>query len=241
RVPIMNELRVRRLLLWVLLPVVLLVGLYAGLGFLAVPRLLRSGVQDYVSEHYQRRVVLGVIRFNPFTLRLDVSDFTLPDSDGQPMIAFRHLMVDATIASLWRLGPDFEAIVLEQPYARVLIRPDGKLNLQDLASGQKPSSKPSSGPGRLFINHFSVRGGNVAFEDRAHPSVFRAEIKPINFELRDFSTVGNEAGSYSLSATSEAGEQFKWAGSLAASPLSSHGQFEVANLQAHTLWNYVRD
>ena len=44
-----------------------------------------------------------------------------------------------------------------------------------------------------------------------------------------------------LSGESEAGERFSWSGSLSSNPLASHGQFEVANLQAHTIWNYLRD
>jgi hypothetical protein len=235
--------RLRRLLLWVALPVVFLVLLYAGLGFWAVPRLVRSELQSFVTQNYHRQVTVGEVRFNPFTLRMEVRDFVLPDTDGQPLVAFRYLLVDLTVASIWHLGPDFEAIRLEQPFARVLIRPDGSLNLSDLALPSSPNAKPEAHPkpARLFINHFSMEGGNVAFEDRAHPSAFRAEIKPITFDLRHFSTVSKDGGTYALSGASDAGERFTWAGSLSANPLASHGQFEVTDLQAHTLWNYLRD
>ncbi len=37
------------------------------------------------------------------------------------------------------------------------------------------------------------------------------------------------------------GERFSWSGSLKTYPLASHGQFEVGNLQARTIWNYLRD
>src|SRR5882757_2112781 len=240
----MVQVRIRRLLLWVALPALVLVLLYTVLGFYVVPRLLRSGVHDFVSKNYHREVSLGDIRFNPYTLRLDVRDFSLPDADGKPMLAFQHLLVDLTIASVWRLGPDFEAIVLEQPFARVLIKPDGTLNFSELALPPAPDAKPeppNAKPARLFIKHFGVVGGNVAFEDLAHPSAFRTEIKPITFDLRDFATVGKEGGTYSLTGASEAGEQFNWSGSLTTSPLASRGKFEVGNLQAKTIWNYLRD
>ena len=97
--------RIRRLLLWVALPALVLVLLYTVLGFYVVPRLLRSGVHDFVSKNYHREVALGEIRFNPYTLRLDVRDFSLPDADGKPMLAFQHLLVDLTVASIWRRGP----------------------------------------------------------------------------------------------------------------------------------------
>src|ERR1700749_431236 len=99
--------RIRRLLLWVALPALVLVLLYTVLGFFLVPRLVRSGVHDFVAKNYHRDVAIGDVRFNPYTLRLDVRDFSLPDADGQPMVAFRHLLVDLTVASIWRRGPGF--------------------------------------------------------------------------------------------------------------------------------------
>jgi Domain of Unknown Function (DUF748) len=236
----MVPVRTRRLLLWVALPALLLVLLYAALGFFWVPRLIRSGAHDFVSKNYHRELAIGDIRFNPFTLRLDIRDFSLPDADGKPMLSFSHLLVDLTIASVWRLGPDFENILLEQPYARVLLKKDGTLNLADLALPPSPP-EPNPKPVRLFIKRFSVQSGNVAFDDEAHPSEFRAEIKPITFDLHNFGTVGKTDGTYALNGVSEAGERFSWSGSLSPLPLSSHGQFEVGDLKAQTIWSYLRD
>jgi hypothetical protein len=240
----MMSVRIRRLLLWVALPAVLLVLLYTVLGFFLVPRLVRSGIHDYVAQNYHREISLGYVRFNPYSLRLDLRDFALPDSDGQPMVSFRHLLVDLTVASIWRRGPDFQAILLEDPYARVVIKPDGSLNFAELAPPPPPTlpkPEPKSEPVRLFIAQLSVRAGNIAFEDHAHPSAFKTEIKPLTFDLRDFSTVGKEGGTYALSGASEAGERFVWSGSLSTNPVASHGQFEVQNLQAATVWSYLRD
>src|SRR5579859_5696830 len=164
--------RTRRLLLWVALPALLLVLLYTVLGFYVVPRLIKSGAHDFVAKNYHRELRLGDVRFNPFTLRLDIRDCSLPDTDGQPMVSFSHLLVDLTIASIWRLGPDFENILLEQPYTRVLVRKDGTLNLADLALPPSPDAKPeppNPKPVRLFIKRFRVQDGNVAFDDQAHP------------------------------------------------------------------------
>src|SRR6202011_1383891 len=123
--------RTRRLLLAIALPALVLVLLYTVLGFFLVPHLIRSGLHDFVSKNYHRDVAIGDIRFNPYTLRLDVRDFALPDAGGQPMLSFRHLLVDLTVASVWRWGPDFESILLEQPFVRVLIKPGATLNLSE--------------------------------------------------------------------------------------------------------------
>jgi hypothetical protein len=123
-----------------------------------------------------------------------------------------------------------------------VIRPDGALNLADLGQGfasapAKPQQK--SEPLRLFIQRLAVISGAAAFEDRTRP--FHAEFKPIAFELRDFSTTAKTGNDYTLNAASPEGERLTWSGTVHLEPLSSHGVFEIADLQARTLWRYLRE
>ena len=233
--------------------VVLLVLVYAALGFWALPRFLRSGASDFVRSHYQRQLKIGDIRFNPFTFTLDIADFSLPDSDGQPMLAFNRLHVDLEISSLFRLGPSFREIVLEAPRVRTVVRHDGSLNLADLGKGfvstppPKTPPKPSE-PMRLFIDRFAVVAGSGTFEDLSHATPFHAELKPIAFELRNFSTrakassesASNHANEYTFAAASPEGERLEWSGVFLLEPLSSHGTFAVTDLHAGTIWSYLQ-
>jgi hypothetical protein len=235
--------RYRRPLIGLAIAVVLL-GAYAAAGFLAVPYYARRGLQDFVRQHYGRAVTMGEIRFNPFTLALDVRGFSLPDADGEPLLSFSRLHVGLQLASLWRFAPSFGAIILEQPYLRAAIRADGALNLADLGKGfpsapAKP--QPKSEPMRLFIGRLAVISGTVAFEDQDRTRPFHAEFKPIAFELRDFSTTARTGNGYTLNAASPEGERLIWSGTLRLEPLSSHGVFEIADLQARTLWRYLRE
>ena len=230
--------------------VVFLLVLYTVVGFWAVPHFLRSGVTDFVSQHYGRKVTLGDIRFNPYTFTLDITDFALPDSDGQPMLGFARLHVDLEAVSLFKLGPSFREIVLEKPLIRAVIRHDGALNLADLGKGftrsqppPPPSQKPSP-PARLYIDRFAVIDGNGAFEDLSHATPFHAEFKPIAFELHNFSTRAKadtpDDNEYTLSAASPEGERLEWKGSFLLMPLSAHGTFAVTDLHAATIWSYLQ-
>src|SRR5215469_10154157 len=87
--------------------VLVLVGAYAAVGFLAVPYFMRKEAVAFVRTHYGRTLKIGEIRFNPFTFALDVRQVALPDADGQTLLAFEHLRVTLQVASLWRLGPSF--------------------------------------------------------------------------------------------------------------------------------------
>ncbi|HEX4677414.1 MAG TPA: DUF748 domain-containing protein, partial [Steroidobacteraceae bacterium] len=230
--------------------VVFLVALYTVAGFWAVPHFLRSGLTDFVSTHYKRKLSLGEIRFNPYTFTLDVADLSLPDSDGEPMLAFGRLHVDLEIISLLRLGPSFHEIVLERPLVRTVVRRDGSLNLADLGKGfasapaATPPPKPSE-PMRLFIDRFAVIAGGGTFEDLSHATPFRAEFKPIAFELRKFSTRAKpnsgDSNEYSLTAASTEGERLDWNGVFLLEPLSSHGTFAVTDLHATTIWSYLQE
>src|SRR3984957_14407947 len=229
--------------------VVFLVALYTVAGCWAAPHFLRSGLTDFVNTHYHRKVALGDIRFNPYNFTLDVADFSLPDADGEPMLAFGRLHIDLELVSLIRLGPYFREIVLERPLVRTVVRHDGSLNLADLGKGfpppspQAPPPKPSE-PMRLFIDRFAVIAGGGTFEDLGHATPFHAEFKPIAFELHNFSTRaktntggGNE---YLLTAARPEGERLDWNGTFLLEPLSSHGTFEVTDLHASTIWSYLQ-
>src|SRR5215475_4635371 len=129
--------RYRRPLIGLAIAIVVL-ALYAAVGFLAVPYYGRKALQDFVQQHYQRTLTIGAIRCNPFTLSLEVTGFSFPDADRQPLITFERLHVGLQLASVWRLAPSFSEIRLEQPYVRAVIRPDGALNLADLGQGFAP-------------------------------------------------------------------------------------------------------
>lgn len=221
----------------------LLLAAYAAAGFLAVPHFARQGVSDFVRTHYGRTLTVGDIRFNPFTLNLEVARVALPDADGQTMISFDRLHVGLQLASLWRLGPSFSEILLQRPYVRAVIRPDGELNLADLGKGFPPSPpeqpQKKSGPVRLYIGRLAVIDGGTTFEDRTRPTAFRADFKPIAFELRDFSTAAATGDAYTLNAASPQGERLEWSGTVRLTPLSSQGKFAITDLKARTLWSYL--
>jgi uncharacterized protein involved in outer membrane biogenesis len=225
----------RRILLWGAI-VLLVLAAYAGFGFYGVPALIRSQGSAFVTQKYQRTLQLGAIHFNPFTLELDVRDFAFPDADGKPMLSAQRLYVNLQIASLWNRGATFKDIQLEHPAVHAQLRTDGSLNLGDLAKpfANEPPTPPSA-PARIFLARLAVTGGEFTFLDLGHPTTLHAVLSPVNFELRDFNTVGSGGDGYTLAAATPAGEQFNWSGNVAISPVASRGQFNVRALRVTTL------
>src|SRR5487761_182449 len=127
---------------WLVILAVLagLVGLYAAVGFLLVPRWTRSELVGVTARDFGRTLSIGDVSFNPFTWKLQITDFSLPDADGRPMVSFGRLEVAVGISSVPRLAPSLSDIILDGPHVNAIVRRDGKLNLADL---EKPSAQPA--------------------------------------------------------------------------------------------------
>jgi hypothetical protein len=112
----------RRWTFWLILAGVVLI--YTLAGFFLVPYIVKSQARSAVSEMYGRELGIGKVRFNPFTLTLEVRDVAMPDRDGRSMLGFDLLRVDFEAISLLRRAWSFREIVLERPGGRVVVRPE---------------------------------------------------------------------------------------------------------------------
>src|SRR5476649_1433189 len=80
----------------------------------------------------------------------------------------------------------------------------------------------------------------MSYEDHSQADLFAARLEPINFELREFTT-GAEGGKFTFSGASKLGERIEWHGHVSVQPIESDGEFQIAGLQAHTIWEYLED
>ena len=132
-----------------LISIAVLVALFAAytlFGFLGVPRLLHSKATGFVATEYGRKIDIGEIQFNPFTLVLKVHGLSFPDSEGHPLVGFRELLVNLNASSLFRMAPSFADIELTEPFTNVIVRKDATLNLLDLARPFDAAATPPRSP-----------------------------------------------------------------------------------------------
>lgn len=232
----------RRWTVWLVLAGLLLA--YAAAGFFLVPWLVKSQAREHVATAYQRELAIREVRFNPFTLTLDVRAVTLPDRDGRPMLEFDRLFVNFQAMSLLRRAWSFEEIILDRPGARLVVRHDGTINFADLAPPETAPAEPEpvdAPPPPIFIERFAVTSGHADVEDVSRPTPFASSLKPITFTLHRFSTTGNGDNAFQLTAESHRGEKLAWRGTFGVSPVSSAGTFQLSSVHARTVWDYLRD
>jgi hypothetical protein len=216
-------------------------GLYALAGFYWVPRLVRSQVTELFADDYGREIGLGEVRFNPFTFEFEARDFTVPDTDGKRMLGFDRLFLDFELASLWHRAWTFRDIYVERPYARVVQRADGSLNLADLAppnSDPAPDDQQPPDIPAVRIGNLDVAEGRIDVADLTRAQPFATTLAPVSFELTDFRTAGS-GNTFAFTAGSDRAGQLSVDGSFGVAPLSSHGSLTLAGLQATAISEYL--
>jgi uncharacterized protein involved in outer membrane biogenesis len=236
---------VKRRTRWVLLgAAALLLAGYAAAGFLLVPHVARSQIETFVAETLRRNIALGEIRFNPFTLEANFAGLRLTEADGAPLLAFRHLRINAEVASLWRRGVVLKELELHAPDVELIVAPDGSVNLARLAppagsAHEKPKGDDS--PLRMHIGRLAVTDGRLGFQDHARAKPFIAAVAPLRFSLSDFRTDVGHRNEYSFAGTTSAGERLEWTGSFTVQPLGSNGSYSLGDLRLATIDAYLDD
>ncbi len=225
---------------WLLGILSLLLAAYAAAGFFLVPYIARSAIERYVRMDLARKISIGQIRFNPFTLTVEVTGFALSESDGAPIASFDRLRVNTQISSIVTRTWTFKEVLIEKPDLRLQIETDGSLNLAKL----QPNGPTEGGGGKvpaLRIGTFAIHAGQIAINDRSRATPFATTLSPIEFTLTDFRTAPDFQNAYSFSGSTLAGERLNWSGAFAVQPLNSTGRFSIAALKAGTIASYLQD
>lgn len=202
RVPIAHDRLPRsRLVGRVLMGLLLALGLYALIGYLALPRLAHEPLERRLSEELARSVTIGRLEFDPFLLRLRVHELTVADARGEPrdadkgdidaggeadgeLAGFDGLDVDVSSRSLLRLAPVISSLLLREPRVRIRRDAEGEYNVADLVrkwSAPPAGSQQPSEPQRFSVANIEVEGGRFTFDDIAQGA--RHEISSLALRL----------------------------------------------------------
>ncbi len=147
-----------------------------ALAWLAVPPLVRWGLERWGSSVAGRAVTVGKVDFRPWTLELTVHDIALAAAaPGAPAQAeIRRLYIDIEMQSLVRWAPVLDALEIDAPRLRVVRGQHGHYDIDDLL--QLGASRPGSGEGgggRFALYNLALRDGAIEFIDRTTDQTHR--------------------------------------------------------------------
>ena len=146
----MSWIRSRRFWRWLLYLPAGLIAFYALMGFVGGPLALRWALRHKVAPLIDHPLHVGAVYFNPFTLRLQISDFEITEPGtgiGRQLLAWDRLDVDVSFLALLKKTLRVERLVLDQPYVHLVIAPNGALNLLALAPKAPAEDESPAGAG----------------------------------------------------------------------------------------------
>jgi uncharacterized protein involved in outer membrane biogenesis len=134
--------------------------------WLIVPTVVKSQAEQAASDKLGRRLTLGSVVFNPWTLELTITDLALAGAkEGAPaQLEVKRIHANAAVTSLFRLAPVIDSLEIDAPMLRLARLGDGRYDIDDVL--QRIAALPASGkPARFAVHNIVVRGGGADFVD----------------------------------------------------------------------------
>jgi len=221
---------------------------YTLAGFFLVPWLLKANVGELSQRFIMRTADVQDVRFNPFTLRLQIDGFTLADTDKSELAGFEQLVVNFELRSALKLALVFSEISLRSPHINLIRYAFADSNVGRMLADIEASSpadpqaeSQDSGLPRLIVDNLGLSDGTLTFRDELSQSAFETRLGPIDINIRDLSTLPDASGMQKLSVTTETGATLKWEGDLQLSPLKSAGKIEISGSPLPLVYRYLKD
>ena len=147
-------------LLW-LCGVVLLLW---GLGWLALPSLLKPQIETIASSQLGRAVTLNRLEIKPWSLELVLHGLAVGAAPGQadrtPQLVVERIYIDASLESLLRLAPVLDAVDVQGPALRLTHQGEGHYDIDDILQRfENNSTSSDTATPSLFQRGVSLKGG----------------------------------------------------------------------------------
>ena len=220
----------RKLLLWVLV----LVILYAVVGFLILPPIVRGMAVKQLAAQLDREVSIEKVQINPFVLSTTIRGLLIKDKDGEPFVSWDEVYVNFQLSSFFGHAWVFKEISLSKPFIRAQMNMDDTFNFSDLItkfSTNAPAAATTAPaqPMELHVGRLRIRGAAAAVADFTPHEPFKRLVGPIDITLDDFRTEPASKNPYSFTGTTDAGETISWSGFFSLAPLRSEGELKLFN------------
>lgn len=170
-----------------------LLGVYAAVGFWLVPRVAKDEIESRLADQLGIEAELEHVSFDPFQLELSAGGFAMGES------GFRELQVDLDVAPLLRRALVFDAIRLVGATVEMRVSEDGGLQIAGIGLGgeadgePEPASAEESGSGFLTeieIRSLSISEGRFRWVDASRSPPFEYELGPIDLEASELGLTG---------------------------------------------------
>ncbi|HSR57177.1 MAG TPA: DUF748 domain-containing protein, partial [Candidatus Binataceae bacterium] len=136
-------------------------------GFVGVPLVAQYVVAGRLGASLHRPVNMARVRFNPFTLRLNIDKLHIAERGAaESFVDIGHLRVKVSWTSLFRLAPVVGEVALDRPAIHIVRTGEQRFNFSDLLEGPARAPKPNAKPQRFAVSNIQIHDGEVRIDDK---------------------------------------------------------------------------
>ncbi|MEL7044720.1 MAG: DUF748 domain-containing protein [Pseudomonadota bacterium] len=189
---------------------------YLAISLLIVLPALNIAAPRLVRDSIDRELASELLLFNPFTLAVEARGLTLTEADGHRPLAFKRLLIDLSLSSLWRPGIVLDRVWLDELDLHVLRYSDGRFHFDDLLGEEEaPEAPEEAAPLPAFtVKEIRLGAHTLAYTDRTRPGPYRTVQEDLKVQIDDLSTVPGSDGDSELELISDGGGRLSWDGQL---------------------------
>ena len=224
---------------------------YNIIGFFVVPSIVEKQLKNISSERLALQSEVEDISFNPYRFDLAVESFSSADSNKNLIVEFDRIDLDlAPFRSLRSkslvldlFSADGLSITLEQIDSETTNIGQIVEHWNQSALPQAPEEEQedeSSDPIAVILNRFMLRNASVEIIDRVPESPLILNVRPINLDISNITTIPGETLSVGAAMTFSDGGNLEFSGSLSYLPsLNAQLDYQLSELSLGWLQPYL--
>ncbi|CAB5079104.1 hypothetical protein D3OALGB2SA_86 [Olavius algarvensis associated proteobacterium Delta 3] len=231
-------------LLFAGIAVVVLVALYAVLGFWVAPKFVQSRGTKLIAEKTGLNLTFANVRLNPFTFTAVFEDLSLGQAAEEPFLTMAEFYTDFDVWSLLARPYRFRLIRMVSAEERLNILPDGRFDFAPLLETIAEQVKNSGGGGVLpevLVERWVVESARITVTDPVRSKTPVITIYPVNGEFTDLGTAKGHIASYDLRGTIVDIGSIRDSGKVSLDPLRIDGHYEAGPFKLPPLWALTGD
>jgi outer membrane protein OmpA-like peptidoglycan-associated protein len=213
------------------------VALYALLGFVILPELLKRQIET-IPLPLNRPISIDKVQINPFEMTLTLHNLQIRAPDQTEFFSFKQLRVDlAVFESLQNRALTTESVTLSQPVLQLHQNRQNQLNIADLIALSTQSDTSDKGSSlAYFFQQIKIVEGKVSWRDDSKSIPSEESIYPLNMAIDNISSQADRPSEAQLNIEFASGGTLFWQGNFNLKPIESQGQLNLKNLDMHRIW-----
>ena len=221
-----------------------LLALYCGVGYFAVPSLLRYTLPHHITTTTNHVLSVGEVAFDPWRGRLQLGALVWRDRDGLIFLCGERLFVEMAFwQSLREKTLIVEQLILSEPFLRLERDRAGVLNITQLLPESEPSPTPSALPRALplRVEQARIDAGKALYRQaRGDRPAAQEIIDEFTLTLSQLDLTTTQPAQLTITLTSQ-NAQLTSTAELALAPFAIDGELAVTGLDLPRLTPWLGD